>query len=91
MVDVYDGQVWKDFAIVNGRTFLSGPHHLGLIVIDSSPSIMLSIALIGVLYLVILNLPCTIKFKLENIIIVGIIPGHNEPTAKEMNSYLRPV
>ena len=36
---------------------------------------------IGVIYLVILNLPRTIRFKPENIIIVGIISGPSEPTA----------
>ena len=40
-------------------------------------------------YLVILNLPCAIHFKPENVIITGIIPGPKEP--KNMNSYLRPL
>ena len=28
--DVYDGKVWSDFQIVNGRDFLSRPHSFGL-------------------------------------------------------------
>ena len=28
--DVYDGKVWRDFQIVNGRDFLSRPHCFGL-------------------------------------------------------------
>ena len=92
MADVYDGQVWKDFATVNGRPFLSEPHHLGLMLnCDWFQPFHHTQYSIGVLYLVILNLPRTIRFKPENIIIVGIIPGPNEPTANEMNSYLRPL
>lgn len=34
---------------------------------------------IGVIYLVILNLPHTLWFKPENIIIIGTIPEPNEP------------
>lgn len=34
---------------------------------------------VGVIYLVIQNLPRTVRFKPENIIIVGTIPGQNEP------------
>jgi len=46
---------------------------------------------VGVLYLVILNLPRDIRFKPENIIIAGIIPGPHEPKPNEINSYLRPL
>ena len=45
----------------------------------------------GVLYLVVLNLPRTLRFKPENILIAGIIPGPSEPHLGEMNSYLRPL
>ena len=92
MADVYDGQVWKDFATVNGRSFLSKPHHLGLVLnCDWFQPFHHTQYRIGVFYLVILNLLCTIRFKPENIIIVGIIPGPNKPTAKETNSYLRAI
>ena len=92
MADVYDGQVWKDFATINGRPFLSEPYHLGLMLncdwFQPFHQVQYSV---GVIYLVILNLPRTVRFKPENIIIVGIIPGPNEPKASEMNSYLRPL
>ena len=42
------------------------------------------------IYLVIANLPRSERYKLENIIIVGIIPGPNEPK-KHMNSFLKPM
>lgn len=44
----------------------------------------------GVLYLVIENLPRAHRYKLENIIIVGCIPGPKEPK-KNINTYLRPL
>lgn len=37
---------------------------------------------IGILYLVIENLPRTKRFSTDNIIIVGCIPGPNEPKKK---------
>lgn len=44
---------------------------------------------VGVLYLTVLNLPCSIRFKPENVLIAGIIPGPKEPQQYGMNSYLR--
>ena len=45
---------------------------------------------VGVIYLVILNLPREERCKLENIIVVGIIPGPKEPE-KNVNSFLVPL
>ena len=42
---------------------------------------------VGVLYLVIANLPCFEHYKLENVMIVGVLPGPSEPK-KNMNTYL---
>jgi len=44
---------------------------------------------VGVIYLVILNLSRSIRFRPEKIIIAGILPGAKEP--KNTNSYLRPL
>ena len=45
---------------------------------------------VGVIYLVILNLPREERYKLENIIVVGIIPGPKEPK-KNINPFLVPL
>ena len=37
-----------------------------------------------------MNLPREIRFKRENVIIVGLIPGPTEPP-EVINSYLRPL
>ena len=42
------------------------------------------------MYAVVLNLPRAIRFKPENLLIIGIIPGPDEPTLV-MNSYLKPM
>lgn len=77
---------------VEGRPFLSHPYNLGLMLnCDWFQPFDLSTYSVGVLYLVILNLPRSIRFKPENILIAGIIPGPKEPSASEMNSYLRPL
>ena len=75
-----------------GRPFLSNPYNLGLMLnCDWFQPFDLGTYSVGVLYLVILNLPRTIRFKPENVLIAGIIPGPKEPSLSEMNSYLRPL
>ena len=46
---------------------------------------------VGVMYLVIQNLPRAIRFKPENIIIVSTIPGPKEPDYNRINNYLIPM
>lgn len=88
--DIYDGQVWKDFHVYKGQPFLSEPHNLAVMLnCDWFQPFAHSRYTVGVIYLVILNLPRAIRFRPENIIITGIIPGPKEP--KSMNSYLRPL
>ena len=92
LADVYDGQVWKDFQVYKGRPFLSMPHNIGLLFnCDWFQSFKHSQYSVGVLYLIILNLPRSIRFKPENVIIAGIISGPSEPIYNEMNSFLRPL
>ena len=45
---------------------------------------------VGVLYIAVQNLPRAIRFRQENILIVGIMPGPSEPTMN-VNSYLDPL
>lgn len=45
---------------------------------------------VGVIYLTIQNLPRDQRYKIENIIIVRIIPGPDEPK-KVINSFLAPL
>ena len=92
LADIYDGQIWKDFQLYQGRPFLSRPHNIGFLLnCDWFQPYKHSQYSVGVLYLIILNLPRSIRFKPENRIIAGIIPGPSEPNYNEINSFLRPL
>ncbi|XP_019624867.1 PREDICTED: uncharacterized protein LOC109470372 [Branchiostoma belcheri] len=93
MTDVYDGQVWKDFQHdnISGNPFLSEPIDLALMLnCDWYQPYKHSEYSVGVLYLVILNLPREERFKEENLIIVGLIPGPKEPKL-DINTFLEPL
>ena len=45
---------------------------------------------VGVIYLALVNLPREIRFRKENVIIIGIIPGPKEPKGN-INFYLKPL
>lgn len=80
--DIYDGDVWKEFHKVNGEPFLLGDHGYALMCnIDwFQPYSRRSDVSVGALYLTLLNLPREVRFRKENVIIVGIIPSlHSEP------------
>lgn len=88
--DIYDGRVWKSQHVIDGRPFLSVPNNLclGLNIdwfnpFDETPYSA------GAIYLTVFNLPRTERFKMENVILVGMIPGPKEP--KNMNPFLRPL
>ncbi|TFY53450.1 hypothetical protein EVJ58_g9445 [Rhodofomes roseus] len=46
---------------------------------------------LGAIYLVCINLPPHLRFRPENICLVGIIPGPNEPSLHQLNHFLRPL
>jgi hypothetical protein len=43
------------------------------------------------LYMVCLNLPPEKRFRSENMFLVGIVPGPNEPSMEEINHFLKPL
>ena len=89
--DVYDGSIWKDFLTYNKTPFLSCRNCYGLLLnIDWLQPYKHTQHSVGVIYIVILNLPRTIRFKRENVILFGVIPGPTEPSLT-INSYLSPL
>ena len=89
--DIYDGIIRKKFQNICDQPFLELPNSLAFILnIDWFNPYKHVEYSVGVIYLVIANLPRSERYKLENIIIVGIIPGPNEPK-KHMNSFLKPM
>lgn len=91
LCDIYDGKVWEDFQYVNGVPFLVAPHNLALMLnIDWFRPYKHTPYSVGAVYMVVTNLPRSERFKRENLILVGIVPGPSEPPL-HMNSYLKPL
>lgn len=89
--DVYDGSIWKDFLTINGEPFLSQRNNYAFLLnIDWLQPYEHVVYSVGVMYIAILNLPRSIRFKRENVILCGIIPGPSEPSLT-MNTYLSPI
>lgn len=87
--DIYDGKVWQDFQHVNGIPFLADAGSLNLCLtlnVDWFNPYEETQYSVGAIYLVVQNLPRSERFKVSNIILVGLIPGPKEP--KSINPYL---
>ena len=83
--------IWKDFMTYNEKLFLSSQNCYGLLLnIDWLQPYKHTQHSVGVIYIVIFNLPCAIRFKCENVILFGVIPGPSEPSLT-INSYLSPL
>ena len=88
--DVYDGEIWKSLQMVNGRPFLALPNNLCLgLNIDWFNPYSETEYSVGAIYLSIFNLPRDKRYKLDNIILVGMMPGPKEP--KNVNPFLQPL
>jgi len=91
LTNIYDGAVWKKFNSTEMNNFLSSPHHYLLTLnVDWFQPYERGSYTVGAIYLTIQNLPRNERYKTENIILVGVIPGPTEPE-KTINSYLKPL
>ena len=91
LCDLYDGKTWEEFQYINGSAFLAAPHNLGLMMnVDWFSPFKHTPYSVGAVYLSVMNLPRSKRFLKENMILVGLIPGPNEP-ALNINSYLEPL
>lgn len=91
VTDVYDGMRWRTLLDNNDRPFVDDPRSLMLTLnvdwfapFDGTYSV-------GAIYLVVNNLPRSERYKTENVILVGVMPGPKEPHTYEMNHYLQPL
>ena len=74
------GRLWKEFLLFNGLPFLAAKYSLAFMLnIDWFQPFKHRTYSVGVMYLSIMNLPRRIRFKRENIILLGLIPGPSEP------------
>ena len=91
LCDVYDGLVWRKFNSNDGYNFLTSSHcYLLTLNVDWFEPFERGVYSVGAIYLTIQNIPRAERYKPENIMIVGIIPGPKEPK-KTINSYLTPL
>lgn len=89
--DIYDGNVWNFFCSDNCHNFLRSPYNLLLALnVDWFEPFERGVYAVGAIYLTILNVPRSIRYKTENVILVGVIPGPKEPKYT-INSYLTPL
>ena len=88
MGDIFDGRLWKDMMFINDTPFLAEPNNLCLSInvdCDWFKVYDHSQYSAGPIYLVILNLPRHERYKDENVILAGIIPGPKEPKYNAMS------
>lgn len=89
--DIYDGKIWEEFQTYHGSGFLSKPFTYGLMMnVDWFKLYKHTEYSVGAIYLSIMNLPREIRFKPENILLVGLIPGPCEPK-HDINPFLTPL
>ena len=86
--DVYDGEIWKQYMDPT-RTLTSTTLAL-MLNIDWLQPFKDKAYSVGVVNIVIMNLPRHLCFQQENVIFVGIIPGTPEPS-HDINSFLAPL
>lgn len=88
-MDVYDGDVWKCF---NGEKydFFTVERNFGVMLnVDCFQPFKHTNYSVGAIYLTILNLPRTERFKKKNIILIGLIPDMK--TEPPTNTFIEPL
>lgn len=98
MHDIFDGQFLRDFKGPDGQPFQStvqvGCYSFGLCVDFCNPFTNKQAgkkSSIGIISLVCLNLPPSLRYKAENMFLAGVIPGPNKPPLTAVNHYLAPL
>ena len=86
--EVYDGNVWKQFTD-NGFLTDEGSLDLMLNCDWFQPYKYLQYS-VGAVYLTILNLPGSVRNKIHNICLIGILPRPHEPS-HDINSFIDPL
>ena len=91
LCDIYDGHIWKRYNSAEGLHFLCSPHSWLLTLnVDWFQPFERGIYSVGTIYMCIQNLPRDVRYRSENIILVGIMPGPKE-AKKTINSFLTPL
>ena len=89
LYDILDGELLRNFTYVVGTKFFDDIRNIAFMMnFDFFNPFKNSQYSLGVLYLAVINLPREIRNLWENIIIVGVIPGPEEPK-NDINPFLR--
>ena len=88
---MYDGAIWKEFEQSMILILMQYLLHIGLMLnVDWFNPFKKGLYSAGAIYLSILNLPRLVRFKKENSIPNGLIPGPKEPSLT-INSFIAPL
>ena len=85
--DVYDGRVWKK--IMDNERF-SDNFYAFMINLDWFQPYKHLTYLVGAIYLTVFNLPREVRYSLQNVCLIGILPGPKEPELT-VNSFIEPL
>ena len=99
MTDIYDGNIWKEFPsstdVQDHSKFFTpetADSNLGIMInLDWFQPFDSSVYSCGAIYGVICNLPRDVRFKRENMMTLGLLPGPNEVKLNRINHYLAPI
>lgn len=99
MTDIWHGTAFNDFNGPDGKWFFDSPEEE----LRLSFSLFIDwfnpygrkrggkLSSVGAIYMVCMNLPPHLRYQVENVYLVGIIPGPNEPSLHHLNHILRPL
>jgi hypothetical protein len=99
MSDIHDATTLRAFCGPDGNIFLDRPGTEGRLVfslnVDGFNPLTNKTAgkknSTGAIYMVCLNLPPSLRYKVENMFLVGVIPGPHSPSLHEINHLLKPL
>ncbi|CAG8788985.1 36398_t:CDS:2 [Gigaspora margarita] len=93
--DIYDGKVWQEFLDKQGQPFFVGNKadaRIGLAFnLDWYTPYSRVKRSCAPIYITILNFPRHIRYRSENFILAGIIPGPKEPDTSQLQNYFQPI
>ena len=98
--DIWDAPCLRNFLGPDKKTpFIKGPKNEGRLIFSLNMDGLNPFGnkqagkkvSVGGIYMVCLNLPPSLRYELENMYLVGVIPGPNEPSTHQINYLLRPL